>query len=53
MSAKAICEASGKDILNRHLPPGTAAKCHFASVTEDSSWDAIIDNNPWLNNTVS
>jgi len=49
MSAKAIREASGKDLINRNLPDGTAAvKCQFASVTEGADWTELLSNNPWL-----
>lgn len=49
MSAKAIREASGKDLINRNLPAGTAAvKCQFASVTEGADWTVLVSNNPWL-----
>ena len=53
MSAKAIREASGKDLINRHLPAGTAAvKCQFASVTEGAGWTELLSNNPWLKTQV-
>jgi ATP citrate (pro-S)-lyase len=53
MSAKAIREASGKDLINRNLPNGTAAtKCQFASVTENTDWAELISNNPWLQTQV-
>lgn len=54
MSAKAIREASGKDLLNRLLD-GTsgAAKCRFASVNENTQWSQLLVDNPWLETTVS
>jgi len=53
MSAKAIREASGKDLINRNLPAGTAAvKCQFASVTEGADWTELLSNNPWLKTQV-
>jgi ATP citrate (pro-S)-lyase len=53
MSAKAIREASGKDLINRNLPSGTAAaKCQFASVSEDTDWTELLTNNPWLQTQV-
>jgi ATP citrate (pro-S)-lyase len=53
MSAKAICEASGKDLINRNLPHGTAAaKCQFASVTENTDWTELTSSNPWLETQV-
>jgi len=49
MSAKAIREATGKDLINRNLPGGTAAaKCQFATVTETTDWGKLADSNPWL-----
>lgn len=54
MSAKAIREASGKDLINRHLNQnGGAAKCRFASVDENTNWTDLIAANPWLETTVS
>lgn len=53
MSAKAIREATGKDLINRHLPAGTSAvKCQFASVTEGADWPELLSNNPWLKTQV-
>jgi len=53
MSAKAIREASGKDLINRNLPDGTAAvKCLFASVTEGADWTELLSNNLWLKTQV-
>jgi hypothetical protein len=53
MSAKAIREASGKDLINRNLPAGTAAaKCQFAAVTEGVDWTELLLNNPWLKTQV-
>jgi ATP citrate (pro-S)-lyase len=54
MSAKAIREASGKDLINRNLPSGTAAaKCQFASVTEATDWTELLSSNPWLQTQVN
>lgn len=54
MSAKAIREASGKDILNRHLDLNAdTAKCRFAAYNENTNWSNLISENPWLENTVS
>lgn len=54
MSAKAIREATGKDILNLHLGDvAGAAPCKFASVTEETNWNELVKNNPWLETTVS
>lgn len=49
MSAKAIREATGKDLINSHLGLGTAAAfCKFASVNESVDWDELVRSNPWL-----
>lgn len=49
MSAKAIREATGKDLINRLLSNGTAAaKCRFASVDPDTKFSDLVDQNPWL-----
>lgn len=54
MSAKAIREATGKDIINRNLGSGTAAaKCKFASVTENTDFSELAAQNPWLLTEVS
>ncbi|XP_036143745.1 ATP-citrate synthase isoform X2 [Monomorium pharaonis] len=49
MAAKAIREATGKDLINRKLPVGTkTAKCRFVSITENTNWIDIINEYPWL-----
>lgn len=49
MAAKAITEATGKDLINRKLAHGTkAAKCQFVTITETTKWDDIEVDNPWL-----
>nr|XP_023018774.1 LOW QUALITY PROTEIN: ATP-citrate synthase-like [Leptinotarsa decemlineata] len=49
MSAKAIREATGKNIINKHLGGGTAAvQCRFASVNQDTKFAELVANNPWL-----
>lgn len=49
MSAKAIREATGKDIINRNLSVSTAAaKCRFATITADTNWNDIVVDQPWL-----
>lgn len=49
MSAKAIREATGKDLINRHLASETAAvKCRFAAVDPNTKFTDLIDANPWL-----
>lgn len=54
MSAKAISEATGKDIINRNLDPNTAAaKCRYATVNEDTKLADLVADNPWLKTEVS
>lgn len=54
MSAKAIREATGKDMLNRLLSSSAgAARCNFAAVDETTNWDQLVASNPWLKTTVS
>ncbi|XP_063219294.1 ATP-citrate synthase [Bacillus rossius redtenbacheri] len=49
MSAKAIYEATGKNLINHHLSSGTAAaSCRFASVSENTDWNKLVAKNPWL-----
>ncbi|CAH0548747.1 unnamed protein product [Brassicogethes aeneus] len=51
MSAKAIREATGKDIINRNLPEGTAFEpCTFLSIDESNfkNFSALVTKNPWL-----
>lgn len=49
MAAKAIREATGKDLINRKLSVGTkAAKCRFVLITENTNWINIINDHPWL-----
>jgi len=47
MSAKAIQEATGKRLLNAALE-GTAAQCRFVPITEDTNWDGLTAEYPWL-----
>lgn len=49
MSAKAIYEATGKDLINRKLSSGTnVIKCRFVTITEEINWTDIINDHPWL-----
>ncbi|XP_003708319.1 ATP-citrate synthase [Megachile rotundata] len=49
MSAKAIREATGKDLINRKLSPGTnAVKCRFVTITENTNWTDVVNDHPWL-----
>jgi len=52
MSAKAIREATGKDLLNKFLK-GSANKSRFAVVNEDSNIEDVISQNPWLKQEVN
>lgn len=53
MSAKAIREATGKDMLNRLLNGSAgAARCNFASVNESTDWNTLVAANPWLQTSV-
>ncbi|KAI8127198.1 ATP-citrate synthase [Lucilia cuprina] len=53
MSAKAITEATGKDILNRHLNDNGAGvqTCRFATVNMKTDWSQLAAEQPWLLNT--
>lgn len=55
MSAKAISEATGKDILNRFLNDNGAGvqTCRFATVNMKTDWSQLAAQQPWLLNTVS
>lgn len=48
MSAKAIRECTGKDIINRHLASCGASRCKFATVTSESDWSRLEQDHPWL-----
>lgn len=48
MSAKAIREVTGKNLLNKCLESGVAATAKFASVDASTDWDALLQDNPWL-----
>ena len=48
MSAKAIYEATGKDLLNRFLCSGAVVKSQFAVIDENTDWQKVVDENPWL-----
>ena len=47
MSAKAIYEAKGKELLNKYLTD-EAVKNRFAVVTETVNGDTLTADNPWL-----
>ncbi|KAH9642729.1 hypothetical protein HF086_018475 [Spodoptera exigua] len=49
MSSKAIYEATGKDLINRHIAPGTAlVPCRFATFEQGTIWEDELGKNPWL-----
>lgn len=47
MSAKAISEAKGKELLNKCLKD-EAVKNRVATVDENVCWDVLIQDHPWL-----
>lgn len=56
MSAKAIREATGKELINKYLEGGNevgVAKSRFASVSETTDWSQLVADHPWLETTVS
>ncbi|KAG7298380.1 hypothetical protein JYU34_017997 [Plutella xylostella] len=49
MSSKAIYEATGKDLINRHIQSGTAmVPCRFATFEQGTVWEDELGKNPWL-----
>nr|XP_032525871.1 ATP-citrate synthase-like [Danaus plexippus plexippus] len=49
MSSKAIYEAAGKDLINRHIEAGTAlVPCRFAVFEQGTVWEDELGKNPWL-----
>ncbi|XP_006821438.1 ATP-citrate synthase-like [Saccoglossus kowalevskii] len=48
MSAKAIREATGKGLLNKYLGYEDAATTKFAVLTEDTDWNQLTQEHPWL-----
>lgn len=56
MSAKAIREATGKELINKYLEGGNETgtqKSRFASVSESTDWSQLVVEHPWLESTVS
>ncbi|CAL1547092.1 unnamed protein product [Lymnaea stagnalis] len=49
MSAKAIYEAKGKELLNKFLGD-VAMKNRYAFIDENVNWNQIVQENPWLSN---
>ena len=52
MSAKAIQEATGKNLLNKFLASDVTSKSKFAIVTLDTDWDSLMLDHPWLSTEV-
>ncbi|XP_045613274.2 ATP-citrate synthase isoform X1 [Procambarus clarkii] len=48
MSAKAIREATGKTLLNNNLPSNVSGTCRFASISQDTQWEDLVTDHPWL-----
>lgn len=48
MSAKAIREATGKDLINKHLGQTAAVKCRFATATRTTNFKDLVVEQPWL-----
>lgn len=48
MSAKAIREATGKDIINRNLKDSGSAPSRFAAVDAKTDWADLLAKHPWL-----
>jgi ATP citrate (pro-S)-lyase len=55
MSARAIWEATGKELINDHLnaPSSGFRKCRFAVFDENTKWEDLVQNEPWLESEVS
>lgn len=51
MSAKAVSEAKGKELLNKFLE-GAAMQNRVVTVTQDVNWNQLVADNPWLNEKV-
>lgn len=50
MSAKAINEATGKNLMNKYLGETATVQCRYASVNPDTKFSELLANNPWLKN---
>ncbi|ELU08772.1 hypothetical protein CAPTEDRAFT_165363 [Capitella teleta] len=48
MSAKAIREVVGKQLLASCLESGVAVSAKCATVTADTNWEKLVSENPWL-----
>ncbi|KAG5674557.1 hypothetical protein PVAND_004514 [Polypedilum vanderplanki] len=54
MSAKAIREVTGKELINKYLGGVNETgvqKSRFAAVTENTDWSQLVAENPWLEST--
>lgn len=52
MSAKAINEVTGKGLLNNYIEGNLTIHSRFASVNEETNWDTLVQDNPWLQTEV-
>lgn len=48
MSAKAIQEATGKNLLNKFLNHSGYVHSKFVAVDESSNFEQLVAENPWL-----
>lgn len=54
MSARAIWEATGKDVINRNLNYSNGVvKCRFAVYDQSLTWTQLVQQEPWLETEVS
>ena len=55
MSAKAISEQTGKELLYKYICTTTAIQNRFKSarVTPDTDWARLLQDHPWLLSEVS
>jgi len=49
MSAKAIYEAGGKQLIYKQIQNDAIVRSPFATFNEKSNWNDVLANNPWLN----
>ncbi len=47
MSAKAIREAKGKQLLSKYLP-SVVSPIQMATYNSSTQWDTLVNSNPWL-----
>lgn len=48
MSAKAIREATGKDLINKNLGETKAVKCRFVQIGPESKYNELLAKNSWM-----